>query len=214
MTVTEILNNLKQRIADGDTTVTAAELQQAEASVEFARIQSEGQQQRDEAAAHQALLDELETIRGEVENGLPNTFDKIRTKLLKIDKDIAEVMGMADEHDRTVTRYGARIQTLAKQGAVIDDLEYTADGIYAGDRRVSVIGLNNIIVYAARKKADFPSSTLTLAERYRPVDTPKSDSNVTVQLLRALGGNDEGDTVRVLPSIAEQLIQAGDAEAE
>lgn len=213
MTATELLENLRQRIADGDTSITAAELQQAESGVEFAKLQAAGQAKREAAAEHQARLDELEKIREEVENGLPNISGKIHGKLEKIDKDLADLLQLANEHDRKVLDYGKRIRDLADQGATVGDIEATADGVIAGDVAVRTINLETCIARATRQKADQPLTELSFAEKFKPVVREHIDASVSVRLLKNLGGHEEGAVIKVMPSIAERMIDAGNAEA-
>lgn len=203
------LTDLRQRVADGDTTVTAAELQQAESAVQIADLQAEGRERREAEAEHQAKLDELTEIHKAVENDLPNISEELRTKLVKIDKLILEAVKIANEHDYKVAGYSNRIRDLAKDGAEIEGLEATADGIIAGDRIVGAVGLNAHITRAAKQRGDFPSSDLSLALGYKPSDRKHVDSRTTVKFLRDISTYQEGDAVLLMPSQAKILIDGG-----
>lgn len=211
-TPTEALADLRQRIADGDTTVTAAELQQAETAVQIANLQTEGRERRAAEAEHQARLDELEQIRAAVENDLPNRSKKLASLLTKIDKSIEEAVTLATEHDQTITAYSSRIRTLQREGAVIDGLEVTADSIIAGNRNVGLIGLDAHITRAAKLRHEYPSHALSLADGYKPADRAHTDNNVTVTILKPVGGHRKDDTVSLTPSQAERMIEGGYAE--
>lgn len=208
----EILNTLKQRITDGDETVTAAELQQAETAVEIATLQNKGRERRAAKAEHQARLDELKQIRAAVENDLPNRSKKLASLLTKIDKSIEEAVTLASEHDQTIAAYSSRIRALQREGAVIDGLEVTADSIIAGNRNVGLIGLDAHITRAAKFRHEYPSRALSLADGYKPADRAHADNNVIVTILKPVGGHRKDDTVSVTHSQAERMIEGGYAE--
>lgn len=208
----QALADLRQRIADGDTSVTAVELQQAESAVQIAGLQAEGRERREAEAEHQAKLDELAEIRKAVENDLPNISEDLSKKLLKIDSLIAEAVKLANGHDTRVATYSTRIRDLTKQGATIEGLDANVSGIIAGDRIVGLVDLNAHITRAARRRSDYPSKELTLADGYKPSDRKHVDNSVTVTFLKDVGGHRKDDTARLAPSQAERMIDGGYAE--
>ena len=222
----QILENLRQRVEDGDTTVTPEELQQAEAAVQFTRLQTVGQEKREAAAAHQAKVDELEAIRDEVENQLPNISEQLRGKLEKADKLISEAVALAASHDVKVTGYGARIKALAEEGVEILDLEWTANGIIAGTRIVGLTDINAHINRVARKRADYPTNPLTIADGFKPADKERVNTNRTVRFLQSKEKSHQtvngviettyhhkaGELRELGPGAAQALVDAGVVE--
>ena len=206
------LADLRQRVADGDTTVTATELQQAESGVQIAALQAEGRERREAEAEHQAKLDELTEIRKAVENDLPNISEDLSKKLQKIDNLITEAVKLANGHDTRVATYSTRIRDLAKQGATIDGLDANVSGIIAGDRIVGLVDLNAHITRAAKHRAEYPGRELSLANGYKHSDRQHVDNRITVTFLKDVGGHRKDDTTRLTPSQAERMIDGGYAE--
>lgn len=227
MTAQELLDNLHQRIADGDTTVTADELQQAEASVNFTRLQTAGQHARAQAAEHQARLDELHDIRVALEVNLPEFSTKIRAKLAKAEKEIEAAEQLATEHNTQVTAFRSRIKQLERDRASVEGLELAGTRIIAGDREIDTINLDQDIARAANSKGSFPSSKLELVNEFRAGDRVKTNNSVTVRWLHdrtrsslnvatnsfeTVYDQKAGDTASLSPGAAQHLVEYGAAE--
>lgn len=227
----QILDNLRQRIEDGDNTVTPEELQQAETAVQFTRLQTTGQEKRDAAAAHQAKLDELDQIRQAIAEDAPFQGEALTKLLAAAEKAMTAFIKATLDRNKRIAQYVKRIKALELEGSVSQHLETYPGGVgtdallvnsevidrlHAGQiltELLEKIGRDNKFekdAWHPRRSSMGSPNPYGDIEKTRNIATRET---VEVRFLRNVGGHEVGDTAALMPSAAKRMIDTGYAEA-
>lgn len=226
----KILDNLKQRITDGDETVTAAELQQAETAVEFTRLQAEGQQARAAAAEHDAKIAELEQIRHAITHDVPNVTSELSKLTRQFETTAMKILTLTDQHNERITGYVSRVKALDKEGVTIDGLTRAAGdtGIIADNRIVSTHDAKTLLERILEQHTRYSGDTDDLHATIPRMDREHASKDRTIRWIEDRGERSginpstglvethyqhrAGDTTTLGAGQAKALVEVGVAE--
>jgi hypothetical protein len=121
---------LRQRIATGDTSITAADLASADADIEFADLRIEAAQLAEQRDAEAQRLADVEALRAEIERFQGEGVGALRKLYAAAVKAIGSLEEAAEAHVAERTRLAARARTfgLNTDAAVLADFPFKTAG--------------------------------------------------------------------------------------
>ncbi|MFV2102809.1 hypothetical protein [Micromonospora sp. LOL_024] len=107
-----LVDALERRVVDGDDTVTAEQIEQADKLGRFARLRAQHTAKKAAKAQHAAWLRECGQIRAEMEAYAPGLADRLTEKLKVAEQALTDVVAMANDHNTRVADWRRRMVTL------------------------------------------------------------------------------------------------------